>query len=184
MKKACPRLTFNATALTPNGYQRADKHVPPGATGLRISAYADSRPVGELSVRVEAVTRSHPMAKATGSQEFLEPGWIEVPARYQRCGIGEQLYTYLAKLAKASKIPLASSFERSERSEGFWAKQHAKGRAVCLPNEPDYVSKKGRWDQARGHVEWADEPWPCWRYVLKSGKTDLSGAKRRRRARR
>jgi GNAT superfamily N-acetyltransferase len=181
----CPRLRLKATALTPNGFEPVAKRIPAGSAGLRVFAEDSAgNVVGELSVRNESVTRDHLMAKAVGGQEFLEPGWIQVARGHQRCGIGTQLYTFLAKLAKASKLPLTSSRERSERSEAFWAKQHKKGRATCLPNQPGYSSARGYWNPEMDRIDWAtNETWPCWRYVLKSGQTNLSDARRRRKAR-
>lgn len=176
-RKACPVLKFEITALTPNGYVPVKKHkLPPGATGVRI--YSDQ---ADLSLSVETVTSAHPLAKAIKANDFLQPGWVSVDARHRRCGVGTALYQEAAKLAKASKLPLVSSRERSEMSEGFWSKQAKKGRATCLPNAPGAYSARGRYDDEQGRVNWSDEAWPCWRYVLKRGKTDLSGPKKRRR---
>jgi len=175
-RKACPALRFEITALTPNGYAPVKKHkLPEGTTGVRITSDQ-----GDLSLSVETVTSAHPLAKALKANDFLQPGWVSVDTRYRRCGVGTALYQEAAKLAKASKIPLVSSRERSEMSEGFWAKQAAKGRAVCLPNSPGAYSSRGRYNAEYDRVDWADDTWPCYRYVLKKGKTDLSGARKRR----
>lgn len=179
-RKACPRLDLEVEALTPNGYASVRKKLPPGTTGVRITARAGSTRIADLNLSVETVTSAHPLAKAIKANDFLQPGWVSVDPQYRRCGVGTALYTEAAKLAKASKLPLVSSRERSEMSEGFWSKQAAKGRAVCLPNNPGAQSARGRYNAEHDRVDWTGDVWPCWRYVLKHGKTNLSGAKKRR----
>jgi len=182
-RKACPALKFEVTALTPNGFTQVNKKLPPGTTGVRVFATAGDRAVAQLSMSVETVTDAHPLKKHLKGNDFLQPGWVEVDAPYRRCGLGTKLYERAAALAKTSKLTLISSRERSEMSEGFWAKQARKGRAVCLPNEPGASSMRGKYNPEAGAVRWTDDSWPCWRYVLKAGKTDLSGARQRRKRR-
>ncbi len=185
-RKACPVLKFKVTALTPAGFKAVQKKLPDGTTGVRVSALAGDRHVAQLSMSVETVADAHPIKRHIKGNDFLQPGWVEVDASYRRCGLGTKLYETAAQVAKASKLSLVSSYERSEMSEGFWAKQAKKGRAVCLPNQPGEYSSKGRYNPETRRVDWPEElserdAWPCWRYVLKAGKTDLSGPKRRRR---
>lgn len=73
---------------------------------------------------------------------------ILVNPGFQRCGIGTKLYEAAAKFGCENNAPLQSDTHRTDQSQGFWAKQAAKGRAKCLrtvnefPTRPDYPSPK------------------------------------------
>jgi hypothetical protein len=63
---------------------------------------------------------------------------IGVRTKYARCGLGTKLYEAAARFACTQGAVLQSDFSRTPKSQGFWAKQTAKGRAVCaVPVDPD-----------------------------------------------
>lgn len=112
-----------------------------------------------------------------GMDEELIVGTVRVAEKYHRCGVGTQLYTRAAALARERGVPLVSDSTRSEAAEMFWQKQERKGRATC--------ARKGRgaeklgWDPLNGFTPMKGR-WKCERYVLKPDATDLSGLKAKR----
>lgn len=110
-----------------------------------------------------------------GMDNILTVGEVRVLDSYQRCGVGTQLYTRAAAIARERGMPLYSDTARTAASQGFWEKQERKGRAKC--------AKKGRgaakinMNHASGAIIEERGRWACQEYVLKPTATDLSGLK-------
>lgn len=113
-----------------------------------------------------------------GMNEELIVGTVRVDDKYQRCGVGTQLYTRAAELARKLGLPLVSDTTRSEAAEMFWQKQERKGRATCA--RKGRGAAKLKWDPTTGFSP-ATGRWKCERYVLNPEATDLSGLKRPKR---
>lgn len=116
-KKACPVLQF----------VRSPAPISLSIKGQRIEAWAGKKAVGALTL----VKRTEPVSYAVSGVPYVSH--IEVDDKHQRCGVGTQLYQQAAKLVCAMfRQPLHSDRQRSKSAQGFWSKQVAKGRAVCV----------------------------------------------------
>ena len=139
--------------------------------GYAVKAY-DVGPSGSFRAGSLYLRRDN-----SGMAEYLRVESVNVMPSYQRCGVGTQLYTRAAELARELKMPLYSDTARTAASQGFWEKQERKGRAKC--------AKKGRgaakinMNHASGAVIEERGRWACQEYVLKPTATDLSGLKRK-----
>lgn len=67
---------------------------------------------------------------ATPERGLLMVQSIVVNEEHRRRGIGSRLYTFAAREACTRGTTLGSRYRSSVMSEGFWAKQLRKGRAV------------------------------------------------------
>lgn len=112
-----------------------------------------------------------------GMDDILIVGEVRVLDSYQRCGVGTQLYTRAAAIARERGMPLYSDTARTEASQGFWEKQVRKGRAKCFRKGTG--ARKIRMTPGRDIVEERGK-WSCQQYVLKPEATDLSGLKSKR----
>lgn len=110
-----------------------------------------------------------------GMDDILTVGDVRVLPSYQRCGVGTQLYTRAAAIARERGVPLYSDTARTEASQGFWEKQVRKGRAKCARKGSG--ARKIRMTPGRDIVEERGK-WACQQYVLKPEATDLSGLRR------
>ncbi len=112
-----------------------------------------------------------------GMDEELIVGTVRVADTHQRCGVGTQLYTRAAAIARKLRMPLVSDSTRSEAAEMFWQKQERKGRATCARKGKG--AAKLAWNPTTGFSP-ARGRWSCQQYVLKPDATDLSGLKAKR----
>lgn len=146
-KSACPVLKIQTDKLSRDSYEISAKH--------------RGKIIGFLVAKPDVAGRP-----------FLRVEGIEVEPPYRRCGVGTRLYETAAKLACSRGETLASDAARSVDSQGFWAKQVARGRAKCV--EPTKISTRedGQYAYGRGG---------CMFYALKRCSiTTLAGARRKR----
>jgi hypothetical protein len=126
-----------------------------------IEALHGSRIVGDIYVHVGRYA----------AKSLLVVESIDVSGDVRRCGVGTKLYEAAAKLACSRGLRLASDTFRTEASDGFWAKQVAKKRAVC--SEPSIF--------AIINPQMAVGRSGCRYYTLKRcPATTLAGARRKR----
>jgi len=161
--KACPVLKFTVSHdIARDFHGKGD-----GGT-VNVDVHTPSRiaKVGQITVDVYGFRET-----------IAQVGWIHVDPAFRRCNVGTQLYEHAARATcQIFKTPLSSDRQRSGTSQAFWAKQVAKGRAICV--EPS---------RAPAHREDAAFTDPvhnragCSYYQLKRcGIRSLRGARRRR----
>lgn len=144
MARSCPRLRFDVERLSGETIK-----------AVRIEARArDMDARGRVNRLLGAITvTKRSDASGIGPQVVGVPyaSHVEVDPEVRRCGIATALYEAAARAAcKEFKAPLHSDKERSRAAQGFWQKQIAKGRAVCIkatePGRDDYegpISNRG-----------------------------------------
>lgn len=106
-------------------------------------------------------------------------GTAHVLTQYRRCGVGTRLYEAAAAWACTAGHPLRSDASRSAMSEGFWAKQVRRGRAVCAAPAIQWERDAHPFSAiaGRGDCEYYRLTAPC-------PAPALDGRRRRRRRRR
>ena len=108
MKKSCPVVRFVVHTINSTDIRSAT-----------IEALVNGKQVGKAGV-----------VKDRSKPPYVWNIWVD--PKTQRCGIGTKLYEQAASYAcKALREPLHSDRLRTAMSDGFWAKQVAKGRASC-----------------------------------------------------
>lgn len=157
MKPTCPAVTVRRAPLR---YLR-------GEIGWRFDAFS---PTGARLGNVDIEVLPDHMAMV---------GTAHVLQQYRRCGLGTRLYEAAAAWACTAGHPLRSDASRSAMSEGFWAKQVQKGRAVCaVPAIAwEHDAPPFRTIAGRGNCEYYRLTAPC-------PAPALDGPRRQRRRRR
>lgn len=97
-------------------------------------------PLGTMNLEIIEDTRGQKLTQVT---------WAYT--RVTGSGVGTKLYERAARVACSNRAPLASDTRRTRYSEGFWAKQARKGRAMCVTKSGgkrlnDDFAYTGTWD--------------------------------------
>jgi len=93
-----------------------------GSTHRVVMSAGGLRFAGEIDLRCPY---------APGYRVGCDITYAKVDPRLQGQGLGTLLYQAAAKAScKLGRGPLRSDTQRSKMAEGFWAKQHRKGRAI------------------------------------------------------
>lgn len=146
---SCTRLRFEATW--------ADTYKP----FLTIKALA---PYGRASWQEVGTLSAHRIGSSR-SPFYVER--VDVDPKFQRCGIGTQLYTLAARAACAKRMKLSSDIVRTAMSDGFWQKQVKKGRARCVSTADPVIAERAEREDVEDWIPRYGRS-GCDRYELKS----------------
>jgi len=140
---------------------KIQRHNKYEADGYHLDAVCDGEECGILTLEEGVVARQ--VGRKVLKHPVLKVDEINVFAPFQRRGVATKLYEAAADLACEDGVQLASIYRLPwAKSNEFWAKQIAKGRATVWSRDPG----------ANRHRD---------QIILNSCVRDLSGVRKRRR---